>query len=109
MTRLAVFGAGRIGAVHALNAAAIEGVQIAHLVDPVADCDALAARLGARRSTATEALADASLDGIVIASSTDTPPLAGIRDGYEARRLAEAAIVSIGTGQPVQLSPGWKP
>jgi len=72
MTRLAVFGAGRIGGVHALNAAAIEGVDIVHLVDPVADCDALAARLCARRSTAEEALADASLDGIVIASSTDT-------------------------------------
>jgi myo-inositol 2-dehydrogenase/D-chiro-inositol 1-dehydrogenase len=72
MTRLAVFGAGRIGAVHAQNAAAIDGVEIVHLVDPVADCDALASRTGARRSTSTEALADGSLDGIVIASSTDT-------------------------------------
>jgi len=60
VTRLAIFGAGRIGGVHAVNAAAIEGVEIVHLVDPAADCDALAARLKARRSTAAEALADAA-------------------------------------------------
>jgi myo-inositol 2-dehydrogenase / D-chiro-inositol 1-dehydrogenase len=71
MTRLAVFGAGRIGAVHAMNAAAIPGVQVAHLVDPVADCDALAVQLGARRSSAADALAD-DVDGIVICSSTDS-------------------------------------
>ncbi|ODT76175.1 MAG: hypothetical protein ABS76_31925 [Pelagibacterium sp. SCN 64-44] len=70
--RLAVFGAGRIGAVHASNAAALEGVTIAHLVDPLADCATLAARLGAARSGAEEALADPDLDGIVICSSTDS-------------------------------------
>lgn len=36
-------------------------------------------------------------------------PLATIRDGLEAQRLAEAAIVSIKTGQPVDLSPTWQP
>ena len=71
MTRLAVFGAGRIGAVHAMNATAIPGVEVVHLVDPVADCDALAARIGARRSDAHDALSD-DLDGIVICSSTDS-------------------------------------
>lgn len=70
--RLAVFGAGRIGTVQARNAATISGVVVAHLVDPVADCDTLAAELGARRSTAEEALNDAGIDGIVICSSTDT-------------------------------------
>ncbi|MFC3167456.1 Gfo/Idh/MocA family protein [Paracoccus fontiphilus] len=71
MTRLAIFGAGRIGAVHACNAAAITGVTVAHLVDPLADCQALATRLGARRSSADDALSD-DLDGIVICSSTDS-------------------------------------
>ena len=70
--RLAVFGAGRIGAVHARNAAALAGVSIAHLVDPVADCAALAAELGAARSPAATALADPDLDGVVICSSTDS-------------------------------------
>ncbi|WP_278185015.1 Gfo/Idh/MocA family protein [Paracoccus sediminis] len=36
-------------------------------------------------------------------------PLAGIRDGYEAQRLAEAALRSIATGQPVDLRGGWQP
>ncbi len=72
MTPLAVFGAGRIDGVHARNAAAIDGVESAHLVDPLADCDALAAGLGARRWTAAEALSEANLNGIVITSSTDT-------------------------------------
>ena len=38
-----------------------------------------------------------------------TEPLAGIRDGLEAQRLAEAALVSIQTGQPVTLTPNWQP
>ncbi|WP_051521051.1 Gfo/Idh/MocA family oxidoreductase [Rubellimicrobium mesophilum] len=36
-------------------------------------------------------------------------PLAGIRDGIEAQRLAEAALVSIATGAPVALTPDWQP
>ena len=37
------------------------------------------------------------------------PPLAMIRDGLEAQRLAEAAIASIRTGRPVTLMPDWTP
>lgn len=36
-------------------------------------------------------------------------PLAGMRDGLEAQRLAEAAVVSMESGQPVHLDPEWKP
>ncbi|WP_256557855.1 Gfo/Idh/MocA family oxidoreductase [Marinobacterium sedimentorum] len=38
-----------------------------------------------------------------------TAPLAGIRDGLEAQRLAEAAQVSLQRGQPVELSSDWVP
>ncbi len=72
MTRLAIFGAGRIGAVHAHNLSRISGVTIAHLVDPAIDCSALASEIGADTATAEQALADPALDGVVIASSTDT-------------------------------------
>ncbi len=70
--RLAIFGAGRIGAMHARNAAALPGVEVAHLVDPGTDPAALARETRARVSSAAEALADADIDGIVIASSTDS-------------------------------------
>lgn len=70
--RLAIFGAGRIGAVHARNAAALPGVKVAHLVDPGMDAAPLAREIGARASDAAVALADGVLDGIVIASSTDS-------------------------------------
>lgn len=70
--RLAVFGAGRIGAVHARNAAALAGVEVAHLVDPAPDAALLAAGIGAHHGSAAEALADAALDGIIIASPTDS-------------------------------------
>ena len=74
MTTLAVFGAGRIGRVHALNAAALPGVSVRYLVDPVAGPGRhdLAARLGARIVEAENVFADASVDGVVVASSTDT-------------------------------------
>jgi len=38
-----------------------------------------------------------------------TKPLAGVHDGLEAQRLAEAALISINTGQPVKLTPDWQP
>lgn len=70
--RLAIFGAGRIGAVHAKNAAAIEGVEIRHIVEPVGDVAAFARSVGAKQSTAEEVFADRDLDGVLICSSTDT-------------------------------------
>lgn len=72
--RLAVFGAGRIGQVHARNAAAHPSVEVAYLVDPVASAgrDKLAAEIGARVADADAAFADDRIDGVVVASSTDT-------------------------------------
>ena len=74
MVRLASFGAGRIGQVHAANAAAHPDVALVYLVDPVAGPhrDALAARTGAKVVEAAEVFADPTIDGVIIASSTDT-------------------------------------
>ena len=59
MVRLACFGAGRIGQVHAANAAAHPDVDLVYLVDPVAGPhrDALAARTGASVAEAAEVFA----------------------------------------------------
>lgn len=74
MIRLACFGAGRIGRVHALNAAAEPGVTLAHLADPVAcpEREALAAQTGASITDPDSIFADERIDGIIIASSTDS-------------------------------------
>lgn len=74
MIELAVFGAGRIGRVHALNAAATPSVRVKYLVDPVAGepREALAGRIGAEVVEADAVFTDPDIDGIVIASSTDT-------------------------------------
>lgn len=40
---------------------------------------------------------------------TGAAPLAGMEDGLEAQRLAEAAMVSMTTGQVVRLDSGWTP
>ena len=40
---------------------------------------------------------------------TGAAPLAGMADGLEAQRLAEAAIVSMQTGKVVELTAGWQP
>lgn len=74
MINLAIFGAGRIGQVHALNAAASPATRVRYLVDPVAgdQRDGLAARLGAEVVEPDAVFADGAIDGIVIASSTDT-------------------------------------
>lgn len=74
MIRLACFGAGRIGQVHAANAAAEPGVTLAFIVDPVGGpgCAALAEKTGARIAHPDEVFADDGVHGIIIASSTDS-------------------------------------
>ncbi|SCX29136.1 Inositol 2-dehydrogenase [Agrobacterium sp. DSM 25558] len=74
MINLAVFGAGRIGHVHAINASGLGSVQIKYLVDPIAGEHQalLAARLGAESVSADTVFSDSSIDGVIIASSTDT-------------------------------------
>ncbi len=74
MIELAIFGAGRIGQVHAANAAAHPSIRLKYIVDPVSReaRDNLAAQTGARVVPAETAFADDALDGVIIASSTDT-------------------------------------
>jgi len=73
MHKLVLVGAGRIGRIHAGNIAAHPRLQLAGVVDPVADAaGALAREHGAAVLGLDEALADPSVAGIVIASSTDT-------------------------------------
>lgn len=74
MITLACFGAGRIGQIHAMNAALHPDLNLAYLVDPVAGPhrDQLAARTGAKLAQPEQIFADDTVDGIIIASSTDS-------------------------------------
>ena len=73
MKNVAVIGAGRIGRIHATNLAALPGVGLKFVCDPVAESAAsLAQALGARVSTPEAVLADKTVDAVVIASPTDT-------------------------------------
>lgn len=73
MIRVCIFGAGRIGAVHAATAAQHPAVEIKYIVDV---CESAAQRVAERHraavSGADEALADARIDAVIIASSTAT-------------------------------------
>ena len=73
MTGVAVFGAGRIGAVHAKNLQTHPAAQVRYVVDVDAAAAAeLASRCGARVASAGDALADKAVTAVVIATSTDT-------------------------------------
>lgn len=73
MFKVAQFGAGRIGAIHARNIAAHPALSLEYVVDPVADsANALAAAVGAKVATAEQVFADPAIDAVVVASSTDT-------------------------------------
>ena len=70
---IAIVGAGRIGKIHAANAAGHPALRVKYVVDPIAKAgERLAADLGAATASLEGVLADASIEGIVIASSTDT-------------------------------------
>jgi myo-inositol 2-dehydrogenase/D-chiro-inositol 1-dehydrogenase len=72
--RLALFGSGRIGQVHAGNIAAHPGSDLVMIADPVIDgVRELADRTGGRAvQDPAEVFAEADLDGVVIASPTPT-------------------------------------
>jgi myo-inositol 2-dehydrogenase / D-chiro-inositol 1-dehydrogenase len=72
MTRIALFGAGTIGAVHAANVAASRAAALVWTVDPeISRAEALASAHGGRASVSIEPiLADPSVDAVIIASST---------------------------------------
>jgi myo-inositol 2-dehydrogenase/D-chiro-inositol 1-dehydrogenase len=73
MKNVAIFGAGRIGAIHATNVAALAGVKLVAVSDPVAAAaDALATKLGASVRSVDEILADRSIEVVLIGSPTST-------------------------------------
>ncbi|HEX5683346.1 MAG TPA: inositol 2-dehydrogenase [Ideonella sp.] len=73
MKNVALFGAGRIGQIHAHNLAALPGVKLVAVCDPVADNAAkLAQALGAAVSTPDVVFANRDIDVVAIASPTDT-------------------------------------
>ncbi|WP_339115139.1 Gfo/Idh/MocA family oxidoreductase [Thioclava sp. GXIMD2076] len=74
MTRLACFGAGRIGQIHALNAARLPDVSLVAIADPI-DSPAraqLCAATGAQLRATQDIFDDPDIDGVIIASSTDS-------------------------------------
>ncbi|MFK4445518.1 myo-inositol 2-dehydrogenase/D-chiro-inositol 1-dehydrogenase [Caballeronia udeis] len=70
---VAVFGAGRIGKIHAANLAKQPGVRLKYVVDVNREAAAaLAALHGAQVADVEGALGDASIGATVVCSSTDT-------------------------------------
>ncbi|UXI04352.1 inositol 2-dehydrogenase [Photobacterium sp. TY1-4] len=73
MYNIALFGAGRIGQVHAVNIADHKETQLYSVIDPFSPgTAALAEKYGAKQQTTEEALADPNVHGVLIASATDT-------------------------------------
>jgi myo-inositol 2-dehydrogenase / D-chiro-inositol 1-dehydrogenase len=71
--RLALLGAGRIGKIHAANAVAHPDLTLAYVVDPLeAAAQALADATDAQVASLDAVLADASVSGVIVASSTDS-------------------------------------
>src|SRR6185437_12305624 len=69
---VALIGGGRIGRIHAGNAASHPALSLKYVIDPNGDAAAaLALRHGAAVTTLENALADSTVAGVVIASPTD--------------------------------------
>ena len=99
MTEVALFGAGRIGKIHAGNLARQPGVKLKYVVDVNATAAAeLAQKYGAATASADQVFGDASVRAVVIGSSTDTHA--------ELIRRAAAAKKAIFCEKPVDLSLG---
>ncbi|HTS23722.1 MAG TPA: inositol 2-dehydrogenase [Casimicrobiaceae bacterium] len=99
MTDVALFGAGRIGKIHAGNLVRQPGVRLAYVVDVnAAAAGELAQKYGAKAASADQAFGDASVKAVVIGASTDTHA--------ELIRRAAAAKKAIFCEKPVDLALG---
>jgi myo-inositol 2-dehydrogenase/D-chiro-inositol 1-dehydrogenase len=73
LMNVAIFGAGRIGKIHAANVARQPGVSLKYVVDVFPEAAGeLARRHGAQTAETEAVLGDSSVEAVVIASSTDT-------------------------------------
>ena len=72
MAGVAVIGAGRIGKIHAANAAGNPRLSLKYIVDPYGDAAGLAHEHGAQATEIEQVWADPEVAGVVVASSTDT-------------------------------------
>jgi myo-inositol 2-dehydrogenase / D-chiro-inositol 1-dehydrogenase len=71
--RVALFGAGRIGNLHARNIASHPDLQLVWVCDPFLEAArSLADRSGAQVTSVEEIFDDESIDAVVIGSPTDT-------------------------------------
>jgi myo-inositol 2-dehydrogenase/D-chiro-inositol 1-dehydrogenase len=70
MFDIAVFGAGRIGRIHARNVVAHPALRLKYLVDPAPDAAGLAAQTGAALVDTNRVLGDPGIAGVIIASPT---------------------------------------
>jgi myo-inositol 2-dehydrogenase/D-chiro-inositol 1-dehydrogenase len=118
MHKVALLGAGRMGQIHGRNAAANPRLDLAWLVEPRADVAAsLAGDLGCRPAGLETVLADPDLEGVIIASSTDThldTTLAALRAGkavfcekpldLDLTRLRAAETGLTGTAAPLYVA-----
>ena len=73
MVKFALFGAGRIGKMHAENLSRRPDARLLYVVDSKPEAaQALAGLFGAKAATQEQVLADKNVDAVLIASSTDT-------------------------------------
>ena len=73
MPKVVLVGAGRIGRIHARNAALHPRIELAGVVDAIdASAQSLAAEWNTAVTTLDAAMGDPSITGVIIASSTDT-------------------------------------
>lgn len=73
MHKIALVGAGRIGQIHAKNAALHADIDLGFVVDPFTEAaDRIASEWNASVASLEDVLRDASVQGLVIASATDT-------------------------------------
>jgi myo-inositol 2-dehydrogenase/D-chiro-inositol 1-dehydrogenase len=75
MIDVALFGAGRIGKIHAGNLAREVGARLKYVVDPNAEAAGeLAARHGAVAATTAQVFGDGAIGAVLICSYTERTP-----------------------------------
>ena len=97
MLNIGLLGCGRIGQVHALSIAHMDGVRITALADAFPDAAAaIATKTGAKVMDAEAVIASADVDAVIIATPTDTH--------YDLIHAAARAGKAIFCEKPVDMS-----
>jgi myo-inositol 2-dehydrogenase / D-chiro-inositol 1-dehydrogenase len=109
MKKVALFGAGRMGHIHAANLAALPGIELIAICDQVEQAaQQLAQKHGAKVASADQVFSDRDIEAVVICSPTSTHSALIIRAAQSGKNIFCEKPVDLSTARALECAKAVK-